>query len=261
MELKDSEEACLKAFLGYAQVDILELNPIWRTWNKHLLVESQVSKTVDSFIRNGIRRFAPSSRIPLIVPRDWVKVENLQSHVGMGGDDLPQLEWTDKADKTKIYGASGQHRFKALMVMKEKWEKSLEKAEKEFEAAGKGGADAAQTKEEAGKAVRLWQKKIKRAGRWGVVLYDYGAQLWIDLLMVSDDHCSYCDGEAGAGSEASVGERGSSSLQRDGGGVLHKLDPGHVRRVRFLGDASQRLATQILPPRFTQRKRSRVHSR
>ena len=70
MELKDSEEACLKAFLGYAQVDILELNPIWRTWNKRLLVESQVSKTVDSFIRNGIRCFTPSSRIPLIVPRD-----------------------------------------------------------------------------------------------------------------------------------------------------------------------------------------------
>lgn len=177
-QLGEIAQKCASAFLGYGKADLLDLNPKWRIWNKRQVVRAQVEKLEDSMRRRGIQRYLPGHRIPILVPRDWVVVEALTQTTGTGDDTMPMIKWTDRADLQDIAGASGQHRFQALINIKTSMQKEIEKLEKTLAAMAKGSVED-DGSELAAVDLELRQKKIELAsvGMWGFVLYDRGIVL------------------------------------------------------------------------------------
>jgi hypothetical protein len=177
--LKEREQKCAAAFLGYGKADILVLKPVWRTWNKRELVASQAHKIYESFRTHGIQRYVPSHRIPIIVPRDWIVVSKLTQKADTSGDDLPVIEWTAKANMEKIPGATGQHRGEALAMYARWLDKQKEKLEKEIGILNgrKGNNEDVtdQDVEEVNEQLRKVKKIRAGVGYWGFVVYDYGA--------------------------------------------------------------------------------------
>jgi hypothetical protein len=191
--LKDRDELCHSAFLGYAKDDLLAINPIWREWNKRPLVSAKVKQTMESFKKHKIQRYLPKNRIPLLVRREWLNVKALQQTLGNGGDELPFIDWVGETHVGAIYGASGQHRFEALKDCKEKIKNDLEKAVKDMKKAHKEVEElrtANLLENEGGEEliglrvqVRRLQGELKIAGYWGFALYDYGMNDFFSKLL------------------------------------------------------------------------------
>ena len=179
--LKREAELCHTALLGYGKGDLLDIRPIWRMWNKRALVPAEASKILDSFRKHGIRRYAPSNLIPLIVPREWVDAKHLKLNPATGANDLPDIVWTSQADKRRIYGASGQHRYEALRMHQEDLSKKLERTRKEAEALL---ARQKLKKDVGDEEISEVQTRVQRLtalvsgdGMWGFAIYDYGMRL------------------------------------------------------------------------------------
>lgn len=126
-------------------------------------------------LRRGIQRYVPGHRIPIIVPRDWVVVDALTQTTGTGGDTMPRIQWTPQANLQEIGGASGQHRFQALLNIKTSMQKEIEKLEKTYKAMTKESAlDADPELAALGRELRAKKSELATIGMWGFVLYDHG---------------------------------------------------------------------------------------
>jgi hypothetical protein len=176
--LKKVEELCAEAFLGYAKADILEIRPKWQRWNRRELVAAQVQKLEQSIRRNGAQRYVPSHRIPIAVPRASIVVERLQIEVGTAADELPMLEWVPNANQGEIWGAGGQHRFKALQNMRDARLREVEKLRKDLDTISKDEDVDSETKlerQELEAKIRSIRGQVKGMGMWGFAVYDLGA--------------------------------------------------------------------------------------
>jgi hypothetical protein len=133
---------------------------------------------------HGIQRYVAAHHIPLILPRNYVNVSKLSKEVGEGGDDLPTIEWTDlvnwavSSDQRKIYGASGQHRYAALMDLRDKavqhvatLKESLVDAENQIIQNLMEPHERKKLEDELEKTNAM----LVGFGNWGFALYDYGA--------------------------------------------------------------------------------------
>jgi len=190
--LREREDLCQTAFLGYGKWDLLEMSPVWGVYNKRPKEPSQAMKIMKSYLVHGVERYVPANRIPIILPRSWVQTDSLTTVVGKGGDDLPEIKWTKEADLGNIKGASGQHRFEGLKLYREHLVRELKganRSQRELETMrdlrATGQADESQDdsdvetersdelKTQTDEANRL-KGELVRVGQWGFVLYDEG---------------------------------------------------------------------------------------
>jgi hypothetical protein len=179
--LAERDALCGHAFLGYAKADLLLLDPIWRTWNKRVLVPVQVKKAMESFQKHGMQRYVPKNRIPIVIRREWVDESKLRKNVGSGADDLPEIVWKGNGHLGKILGASGQHRFEAVKETKEQLRKQLIKLTNEREGLNDDDKDELASLD---REIAQLKGKFDIAGMWGFAIYDYGAFAMIPPLII-----------------------------------------------------------------------------
>jgi hypothetical protein len=176
-ELDAVDTLCDDAFLGYGKADLLVLQPVWRRWNKRPVVTAEVKKLELGMQTDGVQRYVPGHRIPILVHRESVNVEKLQRAVGGPGDKLPMIEWSPNADMTQVYGAGGQHRFQALSNLKDRLVKGIRVSEAEVKRL-KAAVDAGEATEDdvrsAQAKLTAEQIKLAGAGMWGFAIYDLG---------------------------------------------------------------------------------------
>lgn len=177
-EERERYDLCQRALLGYGKADVFELNPKWGTWNKRAMLPSEAAKITKSFKENGIRRYAMTNLIPIVVPRPWINVEKLSKGPVTGGNDLPDIVWTSAVGITSILGATGQHRTKALEMHrdglieeKKRVEGVVDQLEKDDDPIN------ADELAEARETLGYLKATIETAGMWGFAIYDYGAYL------------------------------------------------------------------------------------
>jgi hypothetical protein len=102
-----------RAILGYAQMDVLEADLVFRQWNVRTVNPTEVQKIVDSMRLEGIQRYRPKSFFSVVVRREDVDVSKLSNTADMGAK-LPNLASLFKGKADKIIACGGQHRKTAL---------------------------------------------------------------------------------------------------------------------------------------------------
>jgi hypothetical protein len=174
------EENRLKkdALLGYGKADLLKLSPVFGTWNKRVLMPTEVTKMVTS-MEDKIERYAEEHLIDLILPPDAI-LTSLATGPADGGDVLPLLEFSEGVDQKAIPAAGGQHRLAALKIICQKLEGKIEskandirKVTEKLEASPDDATLQREIETLTSDIMKL-KKKLKGQGMWGFRIYDLG---------------------------------------------------------------------------------------
>jgi hypothetical protein len=112
------------------------------------------------------------------VPRSWIDVSALVPTIGSRGARLPDVVWMDAADMRSIYGAGGQHRFKALEIFREKLERQRVKLTKEHTTYTARKSSKADVDDDVlarlASELQTVNGELANLGKWALAIYDYG---------------------------------------------------------------------------------------
>lgn len=127
--------------------------------------------------KNGILRYVVKNRIPIAVDVDSLDVDALKRDVGGSGDILPLITWRKPLDKITVYGAGGQHRYKALLSLNDACRTQIKGLERDLNTMRneKGSEEGIKELE---KQIRELKGVYKGLGMWGFAVYDYSKRSW-----------------------------------------------------------------------------------
>lgn len=171
--LQGESKKLKEAFLGYAKVDLLALNPTFGRWNMRKVVEHEVTKMVRSLKEEGIQRYVIKNLIPLAIPKASVDLATLTKEGGDGGDLFALLG----VEGQEIYACGGQHRRAALQSWRDEISTEIagdrDQLKKLEDLLAKNRVEEAEVN---AMRDRIGQKKrqLKLLGMWGVAVYDLG---------------------------------------------------------------------------------------
>jgi hypothetical protein len=175
--VKAKSEKIQRALIGYAKTDILKINLVFKRYNARLLNDGQTKKIFES-LKKGIERYKPKNLITIRVKKEDVDEKTVTDDPGVGGDDFDFLGWKDDKAPEEVIACSGQHRVAALQMMKDEYERTLEKTKKDWEVERrkfqKGQTDDAGRARKLGDQVSKLEAELRGLSMWGIVIYDIG---------------------------------------------------------------------------------------
>ncbi|TFK64930.1 hypothetical protein BDN72DRAFT_861016 [Pluteus cervinus] len=171
------------AFKGYGQIDLVKwTKEVLRfgAWNFRDLKPLEVQKLVNNFGK-GIKWSRIQNSLPCILKDAELPTREVAPGVPFqltqdmhAGDDLPLLLPSDFA-VSPLYGASGQHRWAAIEVMRKKLQAELDETVeglKRLRLLADQPAVREQIAEEEAK-MKTQTTAVSKVGRWMVRIYDY----------------------------------------------------------------------------------------
>jgi hypothetical protein len=167
------------ASLGYAKIDVVQLDPKFGRWNEREIVPGQVSRMVIS-MRGKMDRYSQENLIPIVVPKSWISGA-LADSSGNGADVYPTLTWSATADLNNVQAAGGQHRLSAMKIISDEYQAEIEtktieidKIQVKLENGSDGRAELLAEKGSLESERAALMKQMKGQRMWGVRVYDFG---------------------------------------------------------------------------------------
>lgn len=176
-ELQEESSKVAGALLGYAKIDILEMDLTFGRWNLRKVVDKEVKKLVQSMKVERIQRYLTKNLIPLAVSMDDIDPTSLTMSGGGGGDEFSLLRFNEDVDVVQMFACGGQHRRAALQSIRDELVNEVDAVSallvKEREQLQRGKVDPESV---ASIEDQLTEKKrrLKMFGMWGVAVYDLG---------------------------------------------------------------------------------------
>ena len=180
------DSICNQAIITICRIDIR--NPpaeiVFGKWNDRALNQLQAKQLALDIKKNDFRPFTSKNLLPLIVPRAALDPECI--HPQLDASNAPFINLTPDAIRTgvQLTFAGGRHRHEASRIIQaevketiEALQDNIEELERKIgvaEEKKKSTAKMEKTLEAYNKELEGQEEWQKKAGIWGVIIYDEG---------------------------------------------------------------------------------------
>ena len=176
-EAKRLDAAVEEARIGIGYINVLTIaNPLkFGTYNERPEKETETNKMVTSFNMHGIQSLKEANALCVIVKRSRLATGQTFAGQWTKEESLQEIQFNDNAE---IVFASGQHRVAALKKMNKNTLDELSalvKRNTKLTELENPTEEQVEEQHEIREQIGEAKGKLKRLGKWGVILYDEGA--------------------------------------------------------------------------------------